>query len=126
MFSCSSTLILPFSHSHTHTLQQKKKEKKKCEAINNKAKSKTKFNKRDSKRCEPNTELVSKQTKHPFVVPLPPLPTCSTPLPAVFGHLAKYLRRFGLRMPINQSGKKVAEQCAACVEFAFAKSYACV
>lgn len=29
-------------------------------------------------------------------------------------------------MPINQSGKKVAEQCAACVEFAFVKSYACV
>lgn len=57
MFSCSPTLILPFSHSHTHTLQQKKKEKKKCEAINNKAKSKTKFNKRDSKRNVANPTL---------------------------------------------------------------------
>lgn len=54
MFSCSSTLILPFSHSHTHTLHKKKK---KCEAINNKAKSKTKFNKRDSKRNVANPTL---------------------------------------------------------------------
>lgn len=51
MFSCSSTLILPFSHSHTL------RKKKKCEAINNKAKSRTKFNKRDSKRNVANPTL---------------------------------------------------------------------
>lgn len=91
----------------------------KCEAINNKAKSKTKFNKRDSKRnvANPTRTRTGQQTNQPAACNPLPVPF---PSPAVccLWSFGKIFKAVGLRMPINQSGKKVAEQCAACVEFA--------
>lgn len=81
MFSCSLSLSPPpfLSLAHAHK-KNKKKQKKKCEAINNKAKSKTKFNKRDSKRNVVRTQhWTGQQTNQAPPLQPPPPSTCPQP-----------------------------------------------